>query len=236
MNLLQRPLYLILLLAGTEPIHEEASRTQGWWYKINKFGIVCSICQTTLTVLGYVKESVRTGATAHFSNNIMRATIINKQLFTLVIPFVYIFTKFYHMHHLEAFHRKTRHFDLLIRSAGSWRHQLLFQGELARIERTTRHWGRFAVVALVLGEVVNICIGALYIYRTTDEPPLAATFYFYQMTVVNFIGAALDIGIRLNGLSRRMQLLLRYEQSILREIVSQGLLLKRTTTLFTPIK
>lgn len=223
------PIYLILLLAGTEPIHE--SPKTSWWKKLNKIGILFCIIQLTLTILGYIKESGRSGATGHFTNNIMRLTIINKQMFTIIVPILYNGTKFYHLKELEMFHQKVSQFDEMIRIT-SRKIEHRFKGDLERIQKTSDRLRILSAVLLILGEALNIWIGAVYIIRTTKEPPQVVTFYFYQVTVVNFIGAALDIGIKLSGVKWRLQLVVDLEKKIVKSIVKKELDKKGIRLLF----
>lgn len=231
MNLLRsfRPLSLILLLAGTEPIHEGPQ--SAWWKKLNRIGLFFCVLQLTFTLLGYAKESERAEATAHFRNNINRLTILQKQWFTISVPVIYILTKFYHLRHLELFHSRLARFDALLR-VGSGKHQMDSRRALKRMEEASWRWNVIGALCLIFGEVLNFSIGAAYIYATTQRPPEAITFYFYQVTVVNFIGTAFDIGIKLNGVKMRLQLLLDMQKLIVRDIVKVELEKRRISVLF----
>lgn len=214
------PLSLILLLAGTEPIHE--AHQVPLWKKLNKIGLVFCVLQLVLTILGYGKESRRAGVIDNYTNNIMQVSIINKQMFTIVLPYVYVLTKLYHHRHLHLFHSRLGQFDALIR-AGEIKGLV---ETLQKMHEASWVWNLIAALSLVVGEVVNIAIGAAYIYKTTLSEPQFETFYFYQVTIVNFVGAALDISVKLNGLKMRLHLLLELEREIVKDIV-RGELEKR---------
>lgn len=216
------PLSLILLFAGTDPIYETKRRT--WWQKINILGLVLCVVQLSLTIVLYYEELKRGKVVEIYTNNIMRITIVHKRMFTIIIPFIYCFSKFHHVQELELFYSKSLRFDELIRIAGAaWKHQLDFGESVKRVHRINHRLNVVYGVLLIVIEVVNIWIGVFYILRTTKAAPQFTTFYFYQMSVVIFVGAAFYIFIQLKSLKMRIELLLALEGCIVRDITRMEL-------------
>lgn len=215
-------LSLILLFAGSDPIYERKRRNL--WKKINILGLILCVVQLTLTLVLYYQELKRGAVVEIYTNNIMRLTIVHKRMFTIIIPFVYCFTKFYHWQELELFHSKSDRFDELIRIAGaSWKHQMDFGESVRRVHQINHRLNVICGLVLIAIEVVNILIGVFYILRTTKSTPQFHTFYFYQMTVVVFVGAAFYITIQLNSAKMRIDLLLALERCIVRDITRMEL-------------
>lgn len=223
------PLSFILLVAGTDPIHETLQTS--WWKKINIIGFPIAIIQFAMTISGYIKENKRAGAIEHFSNNIMRITILNKQLFTIVIPFVYILTKFFHIRFLEQFYSKLAAFDQLL-CVKSRKHQINFERDVKEISKISFRLSVLGVFSLVVLEVIMVYVGILYIQSTSEKSPEFKIFYFYQLTVVNFLGNAFDITIKLNGLQMRLGLLVELQSNILKDIVRSEMEKKKVEVVF----
>lgn len=223
------PLFIILLLVGTEPIHER--RQTSWWQKINLFGLICCVAQLTLTVFGFFEESARREATEHFKNNILRLTILYKQIFTVVQPFLYLFAKILRIRCLELFHERISRFDNLI-SVTSSRLPVSFKQAVERIRKVSARLKLTSAFLLAIGEVLNVTIGVFYTIRTSDTPLQVKIFYFYQITVLNFVGTAFHIVIKLTEVKMRLQLLVDMEKGILRDIVMAELEKSQISVMF----
>lgn len=194
-------------------------------------GLFFSLLQLSLTSFGYYTESRRSSAMDHFSNNIMRVTVLQKQVFTVIVPVVYNLTKFFHLRPLEWFHAKTATFDDMIRR-GTWTQQMNGGRTVDHMQDVTHRLNYAAVLFFVVVETVNLIIGYIYTRDTAQANPGVAIFYFYQVTIVNFLGTALYIGIRLNGIRMRLQVLLELQRSILRDITRMELEKRRICVLF----
>lgn len=208
------PLFLILFLAGTETIHE--TKRGSWWGKLNKIGFLCCICQLTLTVMGFDKERERSKNNTFYENNIVRFALINKQIHTLLIPFVYMVSKFVHVRDIEMFHGLSSRFDELITADKS--HRVFFRAAISRLRVILFRMCVISAGVLVVLEVVNIGIGILYVIHSTNTTPQFDTFYFYQVTVVIILGSAFDVAVKLHGLEKRMHLLVEFQERLLEDM------------------
>lgn len=211
------PLFVILLLAGTEPLHE--TRQQSFWKKINKVGFFLCIAQNIFTVLGFFYERDRPAAITTYNNNVQQISIQYKQFFTITQPFVYLVGKVLHLRFTELFHLSLTRFDDSLRS-GTQKYGLNFNIAVKRTHEITMRLNTIASLILVVGEIINIWIGVIYVKRTTFGTPHFRIFYFYQVTVVNFVASAFYIGIKLNDIKMRLQLLVQLEKEIVKEIQS----------------
>lgn len=219
MNLFTKvnPLSVILIVVGAEPTLSTKPGS-AWWKKINPLGGLICVIQLVLIIFGYLNEQERVGVRDHYTNNILRITIIYKQTFTVCQPFVFVLAKLCKIRRVEMLNLKMQHFDRLI---SSWKHpgqHKKFKESLKIMEEINSRWKLIAALSLVVGEVINIFIGAYYILKTTGIAATFETFYFYQVAVVHFVACAFDIGITLTGVKMRLHMVLELQRSVVREI------------------
>lgn len=209
-------LSVILLLVGAKPFHETCRGSR--WRKINPIGLLFCIGQLAITTLGFTKERERSGATGYYKNNIIVVTVVYKQFLTLLLPFLYVIGKLLRIRQLELFHVKTAQFDRAI-CRESWNYRFNFPEAVQKLKESSRRLSFLAGLSLCFGEVGIIYIGAVYSIRTTDTTPKADLFYFYQVTILIYLGCGFYNGILLNDLQKRMQLLVEMEKSIVEDII-----------------
>lgn len=217
MKICLKPLSLILLLLGGESINEAPQKNR--WQKFKKMGLLVGVLQFSMTIMGYAKERERARTNILYLNNIIRATILFKHMFSFFLPLVYMCTKFFHMYDLEQYHSKSHHFDALMRTSCALPlHTKHFNEALDRLHVTSHKLNGFASVALVLIEVASITFGYYYIYHSTKVPPDFFIFYFYQVAICNFLATAFDTWIKLKETEMRFRLVWEFQMLILADI------------------